>query len=59
MAFNNHKENGMKQLNLGFQFIKVIALAVTDKNRAERFYSEALGLQSAFEVDLQMGFIMG
>jgi len=41
---------------LGFLRIKVIALAVSDKSRAERFYGETLGLPPAFEGNLQVGY---
>jgi catechol 2,3-dioxygenase-like lactoylglutathione lyase family enzyme len=42
-----------------FQRLKTIALAVTDRGRAERFYGEILGLAPAFEAGQQMGFSMG
>ena len=42
--------------SLGFLRIKVIALAVSDRQRAERFYGETLGLPPAFEGDLQVGY---
>lgn len=41
---------------LGFLRIKVIALAVSDRSRAERFYGETLGLSPAFEGDQQVGY---
>lgn len=44
---------------LGFQRIKVIAIAVTDKNRAEKFYSTTLGLAPAFEGETQVGYFLG
>ena len=44
---------------LGFQRVKTIALAVTDRGRAERFYGEMLGLAPAFEAGQQMGFSLG
>jgi len=40
----------------GFLRIKVIALAVSDRQRAERFYGEILGLPPAYEGDLQVGY---
>ena len=43
----------------GFQRIKVIAIAVTDKARAERFYGETLGLPPAFEGPVQVGYFLG
>ena len=48
-----------KDKSLGFQRIKAIALAVTDRGRAERFYGEMLGLAPAFEAGQQMGFFLG
>ena len=42
--------------SLGFLRIKVIALAVCDKPRADRFYGEILGLPPAFEGDQQVGY---
>ena len=44
---------------LGFQRIKAIALAVTDRGRAERFYGETLGLAPAFEAGRQIGYFLG
>ena len=44
---------------LGFHRIKAIALAVTDRGRAERFYGEMLGLAPASEAGQQMGFFLG
>ena len=44
---------------LGFQRIKVIALAVTDKVRAEKFYGGTLGLAPAFEGAMQVGYFLG
>ena len=44
---------------LEFQRVKTIALAVTDRGRAERFYGEMLGLVPAFEAGQQMGFSLG
>lgn len=45
--------------SLGFQRIKVIALSVLDKARAERFYGDVLGLSPAFEGDRQVGYLLG
>ena len=45
--------------HIGFQRIKVIALAVSDKLRAERFYGEVLGLSPATEGDVQVGYFLG
>ncbi len=44
---------------LGFQRIKVIAIAVTDKSRADEFYGTTLGLVPAFEGDVQVGYFLG
>jgi len=49
----------MSTAPLGFQRIKVVALAVTDKARAERFYGATLGLTPASEGDVQVGFFLG
>ena len=42
-----------------FRRVKTIALAVTDRGRAERFYGEILGLAPAFEAGQKMGFSLG
>lgn len=44
---------------LGLQRVKVIALAVTNRSRAERFYGETLGLPPAHESDVQVGYFLG
>jgi catechol 2,3-dioxygenase-like lactoylglutathione lyase family enzyme len=49
----------MQALPLGFQRIKAIALAVTDRERAGRFYGETLGLAPAFEADRLVGYFLG
>jgi hypothetical protein len=49
----------MKASPLGFQRIKAIALAVTDRERAGRFYGETLGLAPAFEADRLVGYFLG
>ncbi len=43
----------------GFQRIKVIALSVTDLERANRFYGETLQLSPAFEGNEQVGYLLG
>lgn len=43
----------------GFERIKAIALAVTDRARADAFYGETLGLSPAFEGDRQVGYYLG
>ncbi len=42
---------------LGFRRLKVVALAVDDLARANRFYGETLGLEPAFEGERQVGFL--
>lgn len=44
---------------LGFQRLKVVALAATDLARANRFYGESLGLAPAFEGKRQVGYSFG
>lgn len=44
---------------LGIQRVKVIALAVTSLERANRFYGETLGLEPAFEANAQVGWQLG
>ena len=44
---------------LGIQRVKVVAIAVTDLERANRFYKEKLGLQPAFEGSEQVGWWLG
>ena len=45
--------------NLGFQRLKVAALAVNDLARARHFYGETLGLPPAFEGKRQVGYSLG
>jgi catechol 2,3-dioxygenase-like lactoylglutathione lyase family enzyme len=49
----------MKEPPFEFQSIKVIALAVRDLERAERFYGETLGLPPAYEGTARVGFGLG
>jgi hypothetical protein len=49
----------MKPTPLGFQRVKVIALSVTDRGRADEFYSRTLELPPAFEGDEQVGYLLG
>lgn len=44
---------------LGFQRLKVVALAVTDISRARRFYGETLALPAASEGSRQVGYSLG
>ena len=44
---------------LGFQRLKVVALAATDLARAKRFYGETLGFPPAFEGKRQVGYSFG
>lgn len=41
---------------LGFQRLKVVALAADDMERAHRFYGETLGLPPAFEGGRKVGY---
>lgn len=49
----------MKNSDLGFKRVKVIALAVSDPVRAQRFYGETLGLSPAMEGGSQVGCLLG
>ena len=44
---------------LGIQRVKVVALAVTNLERANRFYGNTLGLEAAFEGSEQVGWWLG
>ena len=44
---------------IGFRTIKAVALAVTDRARAQRFYGETLGLPPASEGGEQVGHQLG
>ena len=44
---------------LGIRRVKVVALAVTELERANRFYKEKLGLEPAFEGAEQVGWWLG
>ena len=44
--------------SLGLQLVKVIALAVTDLNRANQFYGQQLGLPPAFESEEQVAYLL-
>ncbi|WP_310493263.1 VOC family protein [Dechloromonas sp.] len=44
---------------LGIQRVKVVALAVREIDRANRFYKETLGLEPAFEGEEQVGWWLG
>ncbi len=44
---------------LGLSNVKVVALGVTDLERARRFYGETLGLEPAYEAGVQVGFYLG
>lgn len=45
--------------SLGIQKLKVIALAVSDLERAKCFYGETLGLPPVFEGARQVGYFLG
>jgi predicted enzyme related to lactoylglutathione lyase len=49
----------MKSSPLGFQSVKVIALAATDAVRARRFYSETLQLEEDREATDEVGYRIG
>jgi predicted enzyme related to lactoylglutathione lyase len=49
----------MKTSPLGFQYVKVIAIAATDVGRARRFYSEALQLEEDREATDEVGYRVG
>lgn len=49
----------MNSSPLGFLAIKVLALSVTDLDRANRFYRETLALPPAYEDDEQVGHLLG
>lgn len=44
---------------LGFRCVKVIAVSVTDSDRAKRFYGETLGLPPEYENREQVGYRVG
>ena len=44
---------------LGIQRVKVVAVSVTELERANRFYKEKLGLEPAFEGTEQVGWWLG
>jgi catechol 2,3-dioxygenase-like lactoylglutathione lyase family enzyme len=48
-----------KQPPLGIRCVKVIALAVTDLERANQFYRDKLGLEPAIEGDMPVGWWLG
>lgn len=45
--------------DLGLKMVKVIALAVSDRSRAEEFYATTLGLPPAFEGEQRVGYYLG
>jgi predicted enzyme related to lactoylglutathione lyase len=49
----------MKSSPLGFQSVKVIALAATDVVRAKRFYSETLKLEEDRKATDEVGYQIG
>ena len=49
----------MKRSPLGFQSVKVVALAATDVVRARRFYSETLQLEEDREATDEVGYRIG
>jgi catechol 2,3-dioxygenase-like lactoylglutathione lyase family enzyme len=49
----------MKSSSLGFQSVKVIALAASDVARAKRFYSETLQFEEDREATDEVGYRIG
>ena len=49
----------MKSSPLGFQSVKVVALAATDVGRAHRFYAETLQLEEDRESTDEVGYRIG
>jgi catechol-2,3-dioxygenase len=49
----------MESAALGFLRVKVIALAISDRSRAEKFYRETLGLEPAYEGSSPVGYYLG
>lgn len=49
----------MKGSPFGFENVKVVALPVTDKGRADRFYGETLALEAVYEGDEKAGYLLG
>ena len=49
----------MNTSHLGLLNVKVVALGVTEPERARRFYGETLGLEPAYEGDVEVGFYLG
>jgi catechol 2,3-dioxygenase-like lactoylglutathione lyase family enzyme len=56
---HNKEDIEMQDSRLGFQYIKAIALAATDLDRAATFYGEKLGLAPAFEGGRRVGYFLG
>lgn len=49
----------METQSLGFRRVKVIAVSVTNPERAKDFYGRTLGLPPAMEDNEQVGFLLG
>lgn len=49
----------MTTLSHGFQRVKVVALAVTDLDRAQQFYAETLSLPPVHERGILLGYAIG
>jgi predicted enzyme related to lactoylglutathione lyase len=45
--------------SLGFLNVKVVAISVINSERANQFYSDTLGLASAYEENEQIGYSLG
>jgi catechol 2,3-dioxygenase-like lactoylglutathione lyase family enzyme len=68
LAFKNRRELPppldalicfMKNSKFGFQKVNVIALSVSNLERANQFYGGTLGLEPAYEGDQQIGWEFG
>jgi predicted enzyme related to lactoylglutathione lyase len=49
----------MNSSPLGFRSVKVLALSVSDLDRASKFYGETLGLPPEYENEQQVGYLLG
>jgi catechol-2,3-dioxygenase len=49
----------MSASSVGFRCVKVVALAVLDIGRANKFYGETLGLPPEYENKQQVGYLVG
>jgi catechol-2,3-dioxygenase len=49
----------MKKSPFGFESVKVVAVPVLDKGRADKFYGETLALEAINEGKEKVGFLIG